>query len=111
MSRFKDFGAGAPVNTTPIVFRLHGEEFRCVPTVQGAVLMNMVSKADMENPSAAAAVVMDFFKQVLVDESWARFDALAHDKERIVSMETLGEIIGWLTEEYSGERPEKQPEV
>jgi hypothetical protein len=43
-------------------------------------------------------------------ESYARFDALLEDEKKIVSVETLGEIIGWLIEEYS-DRPNPQPEA
>jgi hypothetical protein len=50
-----------------------------------------------------------FFKNVLQDESYARFDALTRDKNRIVEVETLAEIVSWLMEEYS-DRPPTQPE-
>jgi hypothetical protein len=46
----------------------------------------------------------------LTAESLVRFDKLIVDKERVVTTETLGEITGWLVEQY-GDRPEEQPEV
>jgi hypothetical protein len=66
--------------------------------------------ASSDVPEAAAKVITSFFKQVLQDESYARFDALLSDKDKIVSVETLGEITGWLMEEYTN-RPEEQPEL
>lgn len=109
-SRYKDFGAGTPVeDKEPIVFKLHDEEFTAIPTIQGKVLMDLVSKSQSEDPVEAMNVVSTFFEKVLVDESLERFNALLEDKERIVAMETLGEIISWLIEEYSG-RPNQQPE-
>lgn len=109
-SRFKDFGSGAAVEEKePIVFKLHEEEFTCVPALQGKVLMSLVSKSQSEDPAESIGVIDTFFSSVLVDESLERFNALLEDKDRIVNMETLGEIISWLVEEYSG-RPNQQPE-
>lgn len=109
-SRFKDFGTGVSEEKEPIVFKLHNEEFTCIATIQGKTLMNLVSRSQSEDPAEAMAVVETFFSKILVDESLERFNALLEDKERIVDMETLGEIIAWLVEEYTG-RPNQQPEV
>lgn len=109
-SRYKDFGAGNSGEKEPIVFKLHGEEFTCIPTIQGKTLMNLVSRSQSEDPTETMAVVETFFNKVLVDESLERFNNLLDDKDRIVSMDTLGEVITWLVEEYSA-RPNPQPEV
>lgn len=109
-SRYKDFGSGADVEEKePIVFKLHDEEFTAIPVIQGKVLMDLVSRSQSEDPVEAMNVVTTFFEKVLTDESIERFNALLEDKDRIVAMETLGEIISWLVEEYSG-RPNQQPE-
>jgi hypothetical protein len=108
-NRFKDFGSGGETSTEPLVFKLHGEEFTAIPTIQGKVLMDLVSKSQSEDSIEAMGVVSTFFDKVLVDESMTRFNVLLEDKERIVTMDTLGEIISWLIEEYSG-RPNQQPE-
>jgi hypothetical protein len=50
-----------------------------------------------------------FFDTVLVDESLEKFNLLAEDPDRIVSVETLSEITAWLIEEYSA-RPTQRPE-
>jgi len=108
-SRYKDFGTGGEVNAEPLAFKLHDEEFTAIPTIQGKVLMDLVSRSQSEDPLEAMSVISTFFEKILVDESLERFNALLEDKERIVTMETLGEIIAWLVEEYSG-RPNQQPE-
>lgn len=108
-SRYKDFGSGGEVNTEPLVFKLHNEEFTAIPTIQGKVLMDLVARSQSEDSLEAMKVISTFFDSVLVDESLERFNSLLEDKERIVTMETLGEIITWLIEEYSG-RPNQQPE-
>jgi hypothetical protein len=112
MGRFKDFGAGTSTGTKdPLSFKLHGEEFHCVPEVQGKVLLDLVAKSGSEDdPVAAAEVITFFFKTVLHDDSYEKFEALLSSKDKIVSMETLAEITTWLVEEYTG-RPEEQPEV
>lgn len=110
MTRTRDFGAGTDPDTVePLSFKLYGEEFFCVPELQGSILINMVKNAQSEDAATAAEVVTSFFDKVLVDESLERFTALINSKDKIVKVETLGEIVGWLTEEYTN-RPEEQPE-
>jgi len=111
MARFKDFGSGSDKPTEPISFKIHGEEFICREAMQGKVLLDLVAKSgDTENPGAAADVINDFFKVVLKPESYDQFNALATDPDRIVDVETLTEIVGWLVEQYS-DRPTPRPEV
>jgi hypothetical protein len=70
----------------------------------------MVSGAEEgELGSGAAKVITSFFSTVLLDESYERFEALIQDPEKIVTVETLGEITAWLVEEYTG-RPTQRPE-
>jgi hypothetical protein len=108
-NRFKDFGTGGEISAEPITFKLHGEDFTAIPTIQGKVLMDLVTKSQSEDSIEAMGTISSFFNSVLVDESLERFNSLLEDKERIVTMETLGEIVGWLIQEYSG-RPNQQPE-
>jgi hypothetical protein len=51
-----------------------------------------------------------FFEHVLLPESYASFSKLIESPDKIVTVETLGEISGWLVEVYAG-RPEGEPEV
>ena len=108
MTRFKDFGAGKDVSTEPITFALHGETFECRPALQGQFLLHLMEQSGSDDASAQAAVVNEFFEEVLTEESYARFNALSKDPDRIVSVETLGEITGWLVSEYT-ERPTQPP--
>ncbi len=110
MTRFKDFGTGSTYQTEPIVFKLHGEEFECRPSLQGKTLLSLIADSSSEDPTVSTQVVLSFFAQALKPESKVRFDALLDDPDRIVSVETLGDITGWLIEEYSN-RPEEQPEA
>lgn len=112
MSRFKDFGAGkdSDESVEPLSFKLYGEEFHCVPRMQGKVMLGIVEDSASDDPAASARTISTYFKKVLKDESFERFDALLEDKDRVVSVETLSEIVAWLLETYSN-RPEAQPEA
>lgn len=111
MTKFKDFGSG-PSNEEQeqISFRIHGEEFNCHPAMPGKLLLDLVKKSASEDPAESAGIIDTFFKTVLLEESYARFDKLSQDPTRIVTVETLGEITGWLVEQYTN-RPTERPEV
>jgi hypothetical protein len=111
MTKFKDFGSGNSTGEKePVSFKLHGETFECRAELQGKVLLDLVASSASENGADAAKTINDFFKQVLLPESYERFNTLLVDPERIVSVDTLGEISGWLVENYAA-RPEAEPEV
>ena len=109
MSKFKDFGSPQVEVADPISFKLYDEEFFCAPAVQGRVLLSIVRDTGSEDPAVIAGVTDKFFGYVLTDESLERFNALTTDKNTVVSVDTLGEIVGWLVEQYS-DRPNQQPE-
>ena len=107
-NRFKDFGAGGDLAKEPLSFKLHGEEFECYPNLQGKVLLDLASStADEDNAAAAAKTMHEFFAAALKPESHERFEKLLEDPERIVTVETLGDITAWLVEEYSS-RPTQE---
>jgi hypothetical protein len=111
MSKFKDFGSGPDLSKLEeISFQLYGEKFECVKAIQGRVLLDLVKSASSDDPIAAAGVVDSFFSKVLTDESLTRFNALLDDKDKVVTVDTLGELTGWIVEQLSN-RPESQPEV
>jgi hypothetical protein len=107
MTRFKDFGAGQESSTEPVTFAIYGETFECRPALQGQFLLNLIAQTNGDDAAASAAVVNQFFAEVLLPESFERFEALTKDPDRIVSVETLGEITSWLITEYT-ERPTQQ---
>lgn len=107
--RFKDFGSGGDASKEPLSFSIHGETFECYPSVQGKVLLNMVAKTGSDDQGVSVAEVLDeFFNICLLPESLERFNALLSDPEKIVTVETIGEITAWLIEEYSA-RPTQLP--
>lgn len=108
MARFKDFGSGGDISEKePISFKLWGEDFHCVPVIQGKLLLEIVSDSTSEDASKSALVMDKFFSAVLKPESKKQFDTLLSDPEKITTLETLSEIVGWLMEEYSN-RPNER---
>ena len=102
MSRFKDFGN--PFNSDEaesLSFKLYGEEFICKPSMQGKTLLNFAASSDSENAADSTKAILSFFSNALVEESSERFEKLLEAPDKIVSVETLGEIIGWILEQYS----------
>jgi hypothetical protein len=108
MARFKDFGNGTDLSERePISFKLWGQDFQCVPVIQGKLLLEIVSDSTSEDPAKSALVMEKFFSAVLKPESKKQFDELLSDQEKITTLETLSEIVAWLMEEYS-DRPKEQ---
>jgi hypothetical protein len=107
MARFKDFGGSTESTLEAVTFKLHGEEFTCVKELQGKILLDLVADSSTEEPAKVAATMNKFFKTVLLEESYERFDVLLNDKEKIVPVDVLAEITTWLIEEYS-DRPKAQ---
>ena len=110
-NRFKDFGSGGEsVAKTPLSFKLYDQEFECYPAIQGKVLLDLVAGTDGDDSGLAAAKsITQFFDVVLKPESREPFKTLLEDPEKIVTVDTLADIVAWLVEEYSS-RPTQQPE-
>lgn len=109
MARFKDFGSPAANKSEPLTFRLYGEDFHAVANIQGKTLMGLIKEANVEDAAQSAEMVLSFFEKVLLKDSLEKFNALIESEDKIVPVETLAEIVGWLVEEYSG-RPEEPRE-
>lgn len=106
-AKFKDFGKTIPIEDYPtITFALNGEEFTCRPALPGRMLLEFVRRADAETGGTAAMAIIDFLVQAVDESETERFEALLNDPDQIVQVETLGEIVGWLVEQYSA-RPTK----
>jgi hypothetical protein len=110
-TRFRDFGSGRIDNEVePITFALYGETFTCVRMIPGKLLLDLVADSQSEDAAKSAGIITKFFTRVLNKESRERFDILLEDTDRIVDVETLAEITGWLVEEFTN-RPEAQSEA
>lgn len=100
-TRHRTFTA-APVSSDEAPsFDLFDETFYGRPAIQGAAILEFVSAADDTNGGSAAKQILAFYKKALTEESHTRFVALIEDPDRVVDLETLTEIVGWLVEEYT----------
>lgn len=110
MTRHKDFSGGTKISEfEPLTFSLNGQKFEAVPAIQGSTLLEFVASADGESGGAAATALYKFFEDVMEPDQYQRFQAVLKDPEVIIDMELIGEIAGWLVEEYTS-RPTKRPE-
>jgi hypothetical protein len=107
--KYRDFGGFLESSKEPISFKLYDEEFHCKGALQGKVLLDMVAISNSEDPAQNAALIDSFFGKVVLPESYERFQKLLQDEEKIVTIDTLGEITSWLVEQYSS-RPTTGPE-
>jgi hypothetical protein len=106
-ARFKDFGKTTAIDEfPPLGFALNGEEFSCRQAMSGAALLDFVRRADSNSGGAAAEAIVEFLNTALEEDDAIRFDAMIKDPDQIVDVETLGEIAGWLVEQYTT-RPTK----
>jgi hypothetical protein len=109
MTRHKDFGGGTDITDyEPLSFSLVGENFEVAPAVQGHVLLNFVANASGDDGGAAAQALDQFFMKIMNSEEFARFKEHLDNPRVIIDMEKLGEIAGWLVEEYTT-RPTRPP--
>lgn len=110
MTRHKDFGTGSSeISKDPVTFKLYGEEFSCRPAVQGKFFMDLAKLTASENELESVEAINLFFSKIMEDSELERFNKLLDDPEKIVSIETLGDIVSWLMEVYT-DRPNQQPE-
>ncbi len=106
--RFKKFTGGSDKPLPPLSFEVYDEEFFAHGAIQGKTLINLVKKSRSDDPADQADLIEEFFQKALTPESLERWNTLQDDPEKIVDVELLGEIVGWLVEEYTN-RPEELP--
>jgi hypothetical protein len=108
--RHKSFNVINIDDAEPLTFDLGGEEFACYAEVQGKTIldiMRVAAEGDEDTRGVMMAVsVLDFFVKVMPPTEYERFEKLMEDEKRIVPMDVLSEIMGWLIEEYT-DRPTK----
>jgi hypothetical protein len=105
MARYKDFGAPFDAETAEkLTFKLYGEDFECYPEMQGKTLLEFVRNSSSDDITESISAITDFFSKVLVPESFEKFESLADDPNKIISISTLTEIVSWVMEQYA-DRP------
>lgn len=89
----------------PKQFRVNDDIFDAAPQLPLG-LLSMVPKFKTIGaaPEAAKDTLLEFFDEILLDGSAARFRARVDDKKKPIGMQQMMNIIEWLLEEY-GLRP------
>lgn len=109
--RFKDFGSPVKQDELePLAFELYGETFNCYKQIHGVTLLRFVKETSSEDGAAATNAMLDIFKRVMPKDEYTRFEELCNNPETVVPVDTLGEIIGFLMEAYSGRPTEPSEE-
>lgn len=87
------------------------ETFRCLPDAPAAALDDLASSVGVDTRGRMVwnqGSLLRFFRAVLHPDDEERFDALVLDKNRVLPLEALGEIMFWLGEVYT-EFPTEPP--
>lgn len=87
----------------PVTFDLAGENFTAYPKLPGAVILEFISATD-EGSATTAGALIKFLKDAMDDGNFSRLNAIFHDKEIMVEIEDIADIVSYLVEEYS-DRP------
>lgn len=90
----------------PIPFVLNGRDFRIQPVISGMQLLQFVA-ATTQGGAESAVAVLDFLKAVVLPEDWDAFIEVTSDPRSGLGPEELGELAGWMSEQYT-ERPTEQ---
>lgn len=106
----------APEPKEPITFEIGGyrgngevwkETFTSLPEAPPGVLDDLATSSlvdDKGNRRYNTPSLLAFFEGVMIDEDVVRFREIMHDKDRVVSIETLGDVMTYLAEELT-DRP------
>jgi hypothetical protein len=106
--KYKDFGRPVKQDELePVAFDLYGKTFNCYKQIHGVTLLRFVKEANSEDGAAATNAMLDIFKRVMPKEEYARFEELCDDPDTVVPVETLGEIIAFLMEAYTGKEAQQ----
>jgi hypothetical protein len=93
--------------TEPVSFDLEGVNFRCRPRMAAGVILSMAEKLgggkedDDESGIEAVKAIRRFFKSALIPQDLKPFNDLLDDDEVAIPLETLTEIVSWLSEVYT----------
>lgn len=83
------------------------ETFTCVPVAPAGVLDDLATSSRVDgngNRVYHSPSLLAFFEGVIVDTDVPRFREITHDKDRVVSIDQLGEVMMWLAEKLT-DRP------
>lgn len=108
MASHKSFTTYTPTEGSS--FDLNGITFRLRPSVPGDVLLDFIAGADQENSAAMAGLIRQLMDAALLPEEKDRWYAYIRDPNNNVTLATLAEVAGFVSERMSGNPTDRQPE-
>jgi hypothetical protein len=89
-------------------FEINGTVFRLKAAVPGDVLLDFLSGADQEDPSAMAKTIRNLLDAAIVPDQLEEWHTFIRKDENGVNLNLLSEIAGHVSEVLSA-NPQKQP--
>jgi hypothetical protein len=99
--KIKSFSSASKEVAEPIPFELEGETFEAYGQVPGAVLLDFIAASQQEDNSGTAGAILGYLKSSMDKDNFKRFDALTRDPEKVIELQVLADIVGYLIEERS----------
>lgn len=81
------------------------EDFTCLPEVPGGALDDLTASVGVDAQGRMTfnkVSVLRFMRSVIVEEDEQKFDAMVHDKDKLVQLETLGDMMMRVAEAIVG---------
>lgn len=91
-------------------FTVDGRELTCYPPNDGQLAMLMATTGRHTTMQRKIAGVIDFFVEVMDDDSAAYLTQRLLDRQDVFGVEEVEEIMAWMVEEWTG-RPTQSPSV
>lgn len=88
--------------TEAITFEVDGEEFTAAGVPPANAILRTAELGMSENDGEKVRALGQFLDVVLMPESHARFSARMSNPEKPVDVETVGDVVAWLLEVYTG---------
>lgn len=100
------------IPSAPVEFDLESPDgqnklhVRCKKSVPGSRFLDFMARTQGERDwSGLAKAVREIFDAAIVDEQRVEFWSFCDNPDNGISIESLAEIAGWLSEQFAGERP------
>lgn len=105
---FKQFTSKSEALGEPVGFAWNDQRFQCKQQVATGKLIRFM-RSGAEGGGSSIDAMMEFLRDVLMPNDVDRFFALLDDETSGLTFTILADIVGYLTEVYSGERPTGGP--
>ena len=84
-------------------------QFQLKPSIPGDTLLDFISAADTDNPSAMAKAVRELLYAGIVEAQHEEFKAFIRNPEHNVTLDDLSEYAGYIAEVLSGNSQQPVP--